>query len=126
MYRTTALVASGRIYVLGGHDSAGGTTDAVHVIDPASGSARRAGTLPLADARRLRRESRRRILVFGGASSAVHDVVQQFSPRSGSVHVIGHMLGARADVTAVVVGRRSWAFSYAQEVPSWLRPPGER
>ena len=107
VYRTTAVAAGGRIYVLGGHDSAGGTTDAVYVFDPASGSSRRAGTLALPTHGAAAVNLDGRILVFGGASSAVHDVVQQFSPRSGSARVIGHMPGVRADVTAVVVGRRA-------------------
>lgn len=37
----------------------------------------------------------------------MHDVVQQFLPTSGRARVIGHMPTVRADVTAVVVGRRA-------------------
>jgi hypothetical protein len=44
VYRTVAVVAGGRIYVLGAHDSGGGTISDVYVVDPARGTSRRAGT----------------------------------------------------------------------------------
>jgi hypothetical protein len=40
---TVAVVAGGRTYVLGGHDSGGGTISNVYVVDPARGTSRRAG-----------------------------------------------------------------------------------
>jgi len=107
VYRTVAVVAGGRIYVLGGHDSAGGTISDVSVVDPARRSSRRAGTLALPTHGAAAANLAGRILVFGGASSSVHDVVQQFSPEAGRAHVIGHMPTVRADVSAVVVGRRA-------------------
>ena len=106
VYRTVAVAAGGRIYVLGGHDSAGGTISGVYVINPATGASRRAGTLTLPTHGAAAANLGGRVLVFGGASTSVHDVVQQFLPRSGHARVIGHMPTVRADVTAVVVGRR--------------------
>ena len=107
VYRTTAVVAGGRIYVLGGHDSAGGTISDVYVLNPATGVSRRAGSLALPTHGGAAVSLGGRILVFGGASASVHDVVQEFSPAAGRARVIGQMPGVRADVTAVVVGRRA-------------------
>src|SRR5438128_2043343 len=95
LYRTVAVAAAGRIYVLGGHDSAGGTVSDVDVFDPARGLARRAGSLALPTHGAAAANLRGRILVFGGASSSVHDVVQQFLPGSGRARVIGHMPAVR-------------------------------
>jgi serine/threonine-protein kinase PknK len=107
VYRTVAVAAAGRIYVLGGHDSAGATVSDVDVFNPARGLARHAGSLALPTHGAAAANLRGRILVFGGASSSVHDVVQQFLPSSGRARVIGHMPTVRADVTATVVGRRA-------------------
>ncbi len=107
VYRTVAVAAAGRIYVLGGHDSAGATVSDVEVFNPARGLARRAGSLALPTHGAAAANLRGRILVFGGASSSVDDVVQQFLPSSGHARVIGHMPTVRADVTATVVGRRA-------------------
>ena len=107
VYRTVAAVAGGQIYVFGGHDAAGGTISDVVAADPATGVARRAGTLVLPTHGAAAANLAGRLLVFGGASTAVHDTVQQFLPASGRTRVVGVMPGVRADVTAVVVGRRA-------------------
>jgi serine/threonine-protein kinase PknK len=107
VYRTTAVVAAGRIYLLGGHNSAGGTISDVYAINPETGRSYHAGTLALPTHGAAAAVLHGRILVFGGASSAVHDVVQLFSPATRRTRVIGHMPTVRADVTAVVVGRRA-------------------
>lgn len=104
VYRTAAAVSGGRIFVLGGHDSSGATTSDVYVLDPRTGTSRRAGSLSLPTQGAAAANLGGHVLVFGGASSSVHDVVQQFSPASGRATVIGHMPTVRADVTAVVVG----------------------
>jgi N-acetylneuraminic acid mutarotase len=44
------------------------------------------------------------VLVFGGASTSVHDVVQQFDPTRRAASVVAHMPAVRADVTAAVAG----------------------
>ena len=106
VYRTVAVVSGGRIYVLGGHDSVGGTISEVCVFDPATGLAKRAGSLALPTHGAAAANLGGRILVFGGASNSVHDVVQQFFPASGRSRVIGHMPTVRADVTATLVGQR--------------------
>jgi serine/threonine-protein kinase PknK len=106
MYRTVAVAAGGRIYVLGGHDAAGGTISDVYVFDPTTGVSRRAGGLAVPTHGAAAADLGGRILVFGGASSSVHDTVQQFFPATGSSRVIGHMPTVRADVTATVVGHR--------------------
>ena len=106
VYRTVGVAVGGRIYVLGGHDRAGATVRNVDVFAPASGVAQRAGSLALPTHGAAAANLDGRVLVFGGASGSVHDVVQQYFPASGRARVIGHMPTVRADVTAVVVGRR--------------------
>jgi N-acetylneuraminic acid mutarotase len=106
VYRTVAVAADGRIYVLGGHDLAGGSVTGVEVFDPTTGVARAAGTLSYQTHGAAAANLDGRILVFGGASTAVHDVVQQFFPQTGRSRIIGVMPSVRADVTAVVVGRQ--------------------
>ncbi len=44
------------------------------------------------------------MLVFGGASSTVHDLVQRFDPQRRSTRVIARLPRPRADVTSAVVG----------------------
>jgi Kelch motif len=82
VYRTVAVAAASRIYVLGGHDRAGRTVSDVDVFDPVGGVSRRAGSLALPTHGAAAANLGGRILVFGGASSSVHDVVQQFVPAS--------------------------------------------
>ena len=107
LYRTVAVATTGRIYVLGGHDSAGGTISNVYVFDPRSGVSRRAGSLALPTHGAAAANLGGRILVIGGAATSVHDVVQQFFPGSRRARVVGLMPTVRADVTAAVVGRRA-------------------
>ena len=45
-------------------------------------------------------------MVFGGASTSVHDVVQQFFPATGRSRVIATMPTVRADVTTAVAAGR--------------------
>jgi N-acetylneuraminic acid mutarotase len=106
VYRTVAVVDAGAIYVLGGHDVAGATVSGVEVFDPATGMARRAGSLALPTHGGAAANLGGRILVFGGASASVYGVVQQFFPAAGRSRVIGSMPTVRADVTAAVVGGR--------------------
>lgn len=107
VYRTVAVAAHGRIYVLGGHDTAGDSVTSVESFDPAHGTARLAGRLALPTHGAAAADLHGRILVFGGASTAVHDMVQQFLPASGRSRIVGHMPAVRADVTAVAVGGRA-------------------
>lgn len=106
VYRTVAVVAAGRIYVLGGHDVAGATVTGVESVDPATGVVRRAGSLALPTHGSAAANLGGRILVFGGASTSVYDTVQQFFPATGRSQIVGHMPGVRADVTAAVIGGR--------------------
>ena len=106
LYRTVAVAAGGRIYVLGGHDTAGGSVTAVEAFDPRRRTARRAGNLDDPTHGAAAANLGGRILVFGGASTSVHDVVQQFFPASGRSRIVGTMPTVRADVTAAVAARR--------------------
>jgi Kelch motif len=106
VYRTVAVAAAGRIYVLGGHDAAGGTITSVVAFDPGQGVARETGRLALATHGAAAANLDGHVLVFGGASTSVHDVVQQYVPATGRSRVIGRMPTVRADVTAAVVGSR--------------------
>ncbi|MGI8712624.1 MAG: hypothetical protein ACR2NR_05445 [Solirubrobacteraceae bacterium] len=104
VYRTVAAAAGGRIFVFGGHDAAGATIRRVDELDVATGAARIAGTLAVATHGAAAAALGVRMVVFGGASTTVHDVVQQFDPRPGSTRVIARLPGPRADVTAAVIG----------------------
>jgi hypothetical protein len=106
VYRTVAAVAGGQIFVLGGHDAAGGSITDVYRLDPKTGRSSRAGALALQTHGAAAATLGGRILVFGGASSSVHDTVQWFQPASGRTSVTGHMPRQRADVTATVVGKQ--------------------
>jgi hypothetical protein len=104
VYRTVAVATGERIFVLGGHDLAGGTISDVYELDAQTGASRTAGTLVLPTHGAAAAALGGRILVFGGASTSVHDVVQEFDPVRGSARLIGHLPGVRADVTAAVAG----------------------
>lgn len=106
VYRTVAVAAGGTVYVLGGHDVAGGSVTSVESFDPRSGVARTAGQLVYPTHGAAAADLNGRILVFGGASTTVHDVVQQFLPATGRSRVVASMPTVRADVTAVVAAGR--------------------
>jgi N-acetylneuraminic acid mutarotase len=106
VYRTVAVAAGGRIFVLGGHDVAGGSVTSVEAFDPHRGLTRRAGSLVYPTHGAAAANLGGRILVFGGASNSVHDVVQQFFPASGRSRVVATMPAVRADVTAAVAAGR--------------------
>lgn len=106
VYRTVAVATGGRVYVLGGHDLAGGSVTGVEAFDPRSGVARLAGRLVYQTHGAAAANLRGKILVFGGASTSVHDVVQQFFPKTGRSRVIATMPTVRADVTAAVAAGR--------------------
>lgn len=104
LYRTVAVVSDGKIYVLGGHDSAGGTVSVVYSFGPATGRSALAGTLALPTHGSAAALVGGKILVFGGASAYVDNTVQQFVPVEHSAKVVGYLPGARADTTAATVG----------------------
>jgi N-acetylneuraminic acid mutarotase len=94
------------VYVLGGHDVAGGSVTSVEAYDPRSGVARSVGRLVYPTHGAAAANLDGRILVFGGASTSVHDVVQQFFPATGQSRVIATMPTVRADVTATAAAGR--------------------
>ena len=104
VYRTVAVALGGRILVLGGHDSAGGTISNVYELDVGTGTSRNVGTLAVPTHGAAAAVLNGRLLVFGGASTSVHDAVQLFDPAGRTARVIGRLPTARADVTAGVVG----------------------
>lgn len=104
VYRTVGVALGDRIFVLGGHDTEEGTISDVYVLDTSSGRSRVAGSLALPTHGSAAAVLNARVLVFGGASTSVHDTVQQFDPARGATRVIAHLPTVRADVTAAVVG----------------------
>jgi hypothetical protein len=104
VYRTVAVATGGRIFVLGGHDPAESTINDVYELDAQTGRSRTAGTLVLPTHGAAAAVLGGRILLFGGASTSVHDAVQEFDPVHGTARLIGHLPEARADVTAAVAG----------------------
>jgi len=107
VYRTVAVVSAGRIFVLGGHDSAGGTSTTIYGLDPRTGTSEVAGTLALATHGAAASVVDGRILVFGGASATVHNTVQAFNPASHTSSIIGYLPSVRADTTAATVGKET-------------------
>jgi N-acetylneuraminic acid mutarotase len=106
VYRTVAVAAGGKVYVLGGHDLAGGSVTSVEAFDPRSGLARPAGNLAYPTHGAAAANLGGRILVFGGASTSVHDVVQQYFPATGRSRLIATMPTVRADLTATLAAGR--------------------
>ena len=104
VYRTVAVASAGKIFVLGGHDSSGGSITAVYSLDVRTGRTQVAGNLALATHGAAAALVSGRVLVFGGASLNVHDTVQEFNPATHRTSVVGYMPGVRADTTAVTVG----------------------
>lgn len=102
VYRTVAVALGQRIFVLGGHDAVGDTISEVYELDVATGKSLPAGTLAVPTHGAAAAVLRGRMLVFGGASSAVHDDVQRFDPARHTTSVIGRLPTVRADVTAGV------------------------
>jgi N-acetylneuraminic acid mutarotase len=105
VYRTVAVALAQRILVLGGHETEEGTISDVYELDTANGKSRTLGSLALPTHGAAAALLDGRVLVFGGASTSVHDVVQQFDPVSRKARVIGHLPTVRADVTAAVAGK---------------------
>jgi hypothetical protein len=105
VYRTVAVADGSAIYVLGGHDTAGGTVSTVLGFNPASGRTSVAGSLAVPTHGAAAALVGGRVLVFGGASSQVHDTVQAFDPASRQARVIGYLPVVLADTTAATVGR---------------------
>jgi hypothetical protein len=103
VYRTVAVARGSQIFVFGGHDPAGATIDTVDELDTATGGARIAGRLAVPTHGAAAAALGGRLLVFGGASTAVHDLVQRFEPGRGAARVVGRLPAPRADVTAAVV-----------------------
>ncbi|MGH2875277.1 MAG: Kelch repeat-containing protein [Solirubrobacteraceae bacterium] len=102
--RTVAAARGERIYVFGGHDAAGATVDTVDELNLHTGRTTVAGALALPTHGAAAAALGGQLLVFGGASNTVHDVVQQFHPRRRAARVIARLPTPRADVTAAVVG----------------------
>ena len=106
VYRTVAVATGELILVLGGHNLAGETISDVYELDTRDGASATAGTLALPTHGAAAALLGGRVLVFGGASTSVHDAVQEFEPVRASARVIGHLPKVRADVTAAVAGNR--------------------
>jgi streptogramin lyase len=104
VYRTVALSSGRSIYLLGGHDAAGATTGTVERVDIVDGAVRVAGRLAAPTHGAAAAALGGGLLVFGGASTTVHDLVQRFDPHTGSARVIARLPDARADLTAAIVG----------------------
>ena len=105
VYRTVAVALGQQILVLAGHDIEEGTISDVYELDTTNGKSRTLGSLALPTHGAAAALLNGRVLVFGGASTSVHDVVQQFDPARRRSRVIGYLPTMRADVTAALVGK---------------------
>lgn len=104
VHRTVAVASGGRVFVLGGLDSAGATTTTVDSFDPKTGRTGVAGSLALPTHGSAAAVVHGQVLVFGGASLSVHDTVQLFRPTTRHSVVVADLPGARADTTAATTG----------------------
>ena len=103
----------GKLIVLGGLTAGGVSADGVYALGTAHGGARRIGMLsaPLHDAAAAL--AGRRVLVFGGGSSATVPTVQAFTlpgRRAPAVTAVtaGSMPAPRSDAAAVTVGATTY------------------
>ncbi len=106
------VVASGKEFtVVGGLDATKFSTASVVTVNPATGTSRESGTLPVAvhDAAGVRAGTR--ILVFGGGGPSENGTADvQAVPGSGAAAVIGTMPGPRSDHVAARVGSTTYLF----------------
>jgi hypothetical protein len=102
--REVAIVVGTRIFVYGGLTSSGSTTDAILGFDPAAGQLNRLGALavPVHDAAGVAIGGA--TLIFGGGNAAPISIVQRIDS-SATDHVVGNLPAARADLSAVLVGK---------------------
>jgi hypothetical protein len=98
---------NGKLWVIGGLDSAGGSANGVFALDPRSGALRSIGTLaqPLHDAAAA--TSGNGALVFGGGSSTSIDAVESIAA-GGAARSVGHLPGPRSDLVAGTIGTRAY------------------
>ena len=99
-----AITAGSRIFVYGGFASNGSTTAAILAFDPATGQIGTVGALavPVHDAAGVGLGDR--TLIFGGGNAVPLSIVQQVDG-SAVAHVVGNLPAARADLSAVSIGR---------------------
>ena len=101
-----AAAADGAVFVLGGLNTAGVTIGDVVRITPGTHTVTRVGTLAEATHGAAAVTAGGRIVIFGGAATTVHTVVQSFDPSTGVTTVIGSLAGPRADLAAATAGGR--------------------
>jgi hypothetical protein len=106
VFRTMAAAADGAVFVLGGLNTAGVTIGDVVRITPGTHTVTRVGTLAEATHGAAAVTAGGRIVIFGGAATTVHTVVQSFDPSTGITTVIGSLAGPRADLAAATAGGR--------------------
>ncbi len=108
--RYPAVAASGgRIYLFGG-EHAGSVTDAVQEVDPAAGSARVVGRLPvpLAHAAAAVRSDGTVVLAGGRSGGSVRDQVLVYDPATGRTTQAGRLPYPVADAGVAVVSGTLW------------------
>lgn len=101
--RAVAIVVGTRIFVYGGFESTGSTTDAILAFDPVGGQLNPLGALavPVHDAAGVAVGGA--TLIFGGGNAAPVSVVQRIDSNAVA-RVVGKLPAARADLSAVSVG----------------------
>jgi hypothetical protein len=98
-----AVTVGGRVWVIGGLDSANASTDGVFALDPRSGALHSVGALPQPLHDEAAARSGHSVLVLGGGSVTSTDSVESVS-RSGSASTVGRLPGPRSDLVAATVG----------------------
>jgi len=102
-----AVAVGGHVWVIGGLDAAGASSNGVFSLDPTSGKLRPVGILtqPLHD--EAAAASGNSVLVLGGGSTTSTDAVESISP-AGSATSVGPLPGPRSDLVAATVGGRTY------------------
>lgn len=95
----------GKIVVLGGDTASGAPTDAVQLVDPATGSAKVVGRLPRAVGHAAALVLHGRLLLAGGRDRGDHhlDQVLAIDPTSWRATVVAHLPFPESDAAPVVV-----------------------
>jgi hypothetical protein len=106
--RAVAVTWHGKLYVAGGLDSHGVSTDGVLSVDPSTGRVKQVGRLPQPFHDAAAAVLGDRLLVFGGGSVQGTDIVQAFDLLTGKGSVVGHLPVALSDLSAAVVGTTAY------------------
>jgi outer membrane protein assembly factor BamB len=98
--RAVAVAWNGRILIAGGLNSSGQSAAGVFALNPATGSLRSLGALPLSFHDAAGALIANRLVVFGGGSSTSSNAVQVFDPNTRRGAIVARLPRALSDLAA--------------------------